>query len=130
MTTAPGSDLNLSFKTAAREAAPDNSAATPNSNHSHCAAVRIWSSLTNTMSSTYFSIIARLISALRRGARVLASLSMASSVTNAPASRLVDRVGGDDEIVVRRAERSARFVVPWERPFDQVVREKFGLDND
>ena len=44
--------------------------------------------------------------------------------------REVATVGGDAEIVVRGSGRPARFVVPWERPFDQVVREKFGLDSD
>ena len=39
-------------------------------------------------------------------------------------------VAGGVEITVRKSSQPARFVVPWDRPFDQVVREKFGLGGD
>jgi NAD+ kinase len=35
-----------------------------------------------------------------------------------------------EEVVVGPGERPARFLEPWPRPFDQVVREKFRLDGD
>ncbi len=32
------------------------------------------------------------------------------------------------DVEITRGEPRVRFVVPWDKPFDQVVREKFGLD--
>ncbi len=42
--------------------------------------------------------------------------------------RPVAKLDPDVPVVIRRGDRPVRFVVPWPRPFDQVVREKFGLD--
>ncbi len=42
--------------------------------------------------------------------------------------REVAVLGPGVPVEIRRGDRPVRFVVPWDRPFDQVVREKFGLD--